>query len=238
MVPAASERDESSADSPPSRSPHLTRRGLVGLAAVVPFSGCMTVFSSISNVTGNNVPASVAPDRRIEALGVVADDEIDVIADAELTLVYFFATWCGPCEPQLESLHDVRDAYDEETLAMRSVSPEDDRELVTDYWAENEADWPAAIDPGADLHEEYGVSVYPSIVLVDPEGNVRWHTSGTADAETIVEAIDAELENDSTGSGDAGSAAESETDDDSDGESGADADVGDADDTDGETPSE
>ncbi|SDR00340.1 TlpA family protein disulfide reductase [Natronobacterium texcoconense] len=173
------------------RNAALTRRGLVALAATTSLSGCLGLFSGIA---GNNIPSSVPPDLRHESLGVVGEESMDLVTDADLTLVYFFATWCGPCEPQLESLHEVREEYDSETLAMRAISPEDEEGLVTDYWDDEGADWPAGIDPDSDVHDEFGVSVYPSIVIVDSDGDVRWHTSGNTGADDITDAIDAELE--------------------------------------------
>ncbi|THE62816.1 TlpA family protein disulfide reductase [Salinadaptatus halalkaliphilus] len=170
----------------------LTRRGLLAVGATIPFSGCLGM---LTGMAGNNVPSSVPADLTHESLGVATDeDSIDIVTDGELTLVYFFATWCGPCEPQLETLHEIREEYDPETLSMRAISPEDDEELVADYWADNDVDWPGAIDPESDLHSEFGVSVYPSLVLVDPDGDVRWSTSGTADFDEITDQIDSELE--------------------------------------------
>ncbi|RQG98554.1 TlpA family protein disulfide reductase [Natrarchaeobius oligotrophus] len=173
----------------------VTRRGVLALAAATSLSGCLGIATNALGSMGNNVPSSVPADLAHPGLGVADGSEtIDFVADADLTLVYFFATWCGPCEPQLEYLHEVREEYDRETLAMRAVSPEDDEELVADYWDDNEVDWPAAIDPDADVHAEFGVSVYPSLVLVDPDGNVRWDTSGVADADEITARVDEELE--------------------------------------------
>lgn len=172
--------------------PGPTRRGLLGLGATIPFSGCLGL---LSEAMGNDVPGSVPPDLSHESLGVVADGEsVDIVTDADLTLVYFFATWCGPCEPQLENLQEVRAEYAPETLAMRAISPEEERSEVVDYWEKKGAEWPAAIDPESDLHAEFGVSVYPSLVLLDPDGTVLWHTSGTTDTEVIVDEIDGHLE--------------------------------------------
>ncbi|MFP8952905.1 TlpA family protein disulfide reductase [Natrialbaceae archaeon A-arb3/5] len=174
---------------------NFTRRGVLAFAAVTPLSGCLGLASRAIGSAGNSVPDTVPADLSHASLGVADSNEtMDVVADADLTLVYFFATWCGPCEPQLENLHEVREEYDTETLAMRALSPEDDEELVADYWADNDVDWPAAIDPDSDLHAEFGVSVYPSLVLVDPDGEVRWHTSGVAEVEEITDEIDAALD--------------------------------------------
>ncbi|MWV40927.1 TlpA disulfide reductase family protein [Natrialba sp. INN-245] len=175
---------------PPSRP--LTRRAVIALAASVPLSGCL---GAINSLMGNQVPSSVPADLSHESLGVVdSGDEIDIVTDADLTLVYFFATWCGPCGPQQEELHDVRDEYDTETLAMRAISPEDDEQDVFEYWEAEEAEYPACIDPDSDVHAEFGISAYPSLVLVDSDGEVRWHTSGTTDAEDIIERVDEELD--------------------------------------------
>ncbi|RQG97929.1 TlpA family protein disulfide reductase [Natrarchaeobius chitinivorans] len=179
-------------DLPPS-SRTFTRRGTLALAVSIPFSGCL---GAISSVMGNQVPPSVPTDLRQESLGVVDDEgTIDIVTDADLTLVYFFATWCGPCGPQREELREVREEYDPETLAMRAVSPEDDEQEVVDYWEDHEVEYPACTDPDSDIHSEFGVSAYPSLVLVDGDGDgdVRWHTSGTADADEIIEQVDDEL---------------------------------------------
>ncbi|MCW8173078.1 TlpA family protein disulfide reductase [Natrialba swarupiae] len=145
-------------------------------------SGCL---GAINSLIGNQVPSSVPADLDHESLGVVdTGGEIDIVTDADLTLVYFFATWCGPCGPQQEELHDVRDEYDTETLAMRAISPEDDEQDVFEYWEAEEAEYPACIDPDSDVHAEFGISAYPSLVLVDSDGEVRWHTSGRPTPKT------------------------------------------------------
>lgn len=172
--------------------PTYTRRTLLGFGATIPLSGCLGL---VADTMENDVPSSVPSDLRHESLGVVADGEsVDIVTDADFTLVYFFATWCGPCEPQLENLREVRGEYASERLAMRAISPEEERSEVVDYWEKKGADWPAVIDPESDLHTEFGVSVYPSLILVDADGAVLWHTSGTTDTEVIVDEIDSQLE--------------------------------------------
>lgn len=149
--------------------------GLAVVASVM--AGCL---GSESDDTGRTLETLDAPGSSGNAVPLI---------DAEPTLLYFFATWCAPCDPQNEALAAVDDRVDDD-LAMRAISPESDVELVREYWTESPASFPVGVDEELRIHDVYDVTGYPSLVLVDRDGAVRWERTGLADAETVLAAID------------------------------------------------
>jgi thiol-disulfide isomerase/thioredoxin len=111
-----------------------------------------------------------------------------------LSLLDFFATWCGPCRPQMSTLGRVRDRFDEDDLHMVSVTTESDEAAVGQFWREYDGAWPVALDQEATAQQAYAVKGIPTLVVVDPDGTEHWRHRGLADFETLGEEVQAALD--------------------------------------------
>jgi thiol-disulfide isomerase/thioredoxin len=106
-----------------------------------------------------------------------------------LALLDFFATWCAPCRPQMDSLRQVRSTFAPEQLHMVSITTESDREAVRNFWTTYEGTWPVATDPPNPQSrsiQTYGVRGVPTLVLVSPDGTVRWRHQGLAGVDSLL----------------------------------------------------
>jgi len=110
------------------------------------------------------------------------------------SLLDFFATWCGPCEPQIETLGRVRGRFDESTLQLVSLTPESDAEAVGEFWERLGGAWPVVLDDRSQAAETYGVSGLPTLVLVAPDGTEHWRHRGLAGYDRVVEEVEHALD--------------------------------------------
>ncbi|QRV15591.1 TlpA family protein disulfide reductase [Haloterrigena salifodinae] len=116
-----------------------------------------------------------------------------------VALVTFFVTGCGNCQAQIPELAAARDQLRERHGdAVRFLAATYQRSetlspaALREWWATHGGDWAVGYDAG--LAEAYGVVGYPTTILVDPNGEKRWHETAVLDHETIVRDVDDELE--------------------------------------------
>lgn len=106
-----------------------------------------------------------------------------------VSLIDFFATWCGPCEPQMETLGTARERFAETELYMSSVTTESDEGAIRQFWRTNDGEWPVVLDPELSVSQAYEVKGIPTLVLVDGGGEVTWRHRGFASEDRLVEEI-------------------------------------------------
>ncbi len=104
-------------------------------------------------------------------------------------LLDFFAPWCPDCRNSLpkflelgEKLKGKMDVImvtrlygfyaDENTSAKRGIKPEEELELLKEYFKMKEIAIPAFVSNNEETHDNFAASAIPHYVLVSPEGKV------------------------------------------------------------------
>lgn len=182
--------------------PARTRRQALAAAAAgaAALAGCSGLVGSpgpASDPSGTEGTAA-AEDRdviRLESLAVGGSPGETVVLRPpdRPALLDFFATWCAPCVPQMETLGAVRSTFAPADLQMVSVTSEADEEAVREFWQQHEGTWPVATDPRSRAVTKYSVTGVPTLLVVTPEGTVTWRHTGLAGRETVLEQVERAL---------------------------------------------
>ncbi|WP_455369436.1 TlpA family protein disulfide reductase [[Eubacterium] cellulosolvens] len=104
-------------------------------------------------------------------------------------LLDFFAIWCTPCKIELAHLKGLKNQLgDEIVIISLDVDPEETEQQVKDYKQANGMDWIVARDTEY-LSMPYRISALPTLVLIDPSGNIINTYVGITDETVIMREI-------------------------------------------------
>lgn len=92
----------------------------------------------------------------------------------------FWATWCAPCKEEMPSLQTLHDLGGGEPVVI-GVNVRETASHVKRYLQATGIGFPVVLDPQGDLARRWGVSVYPTTLLLGPDGRVRWRIQGEVD---------------------------------------------------------
>lgn len=90
-------------------------------------------------------------------------------------LVHFWATWCGVCEQQAGNISELaKGGHQVLTVASDSGGVQE----VQKYLATRGLSFPVLLDPQGQLARSWGVSAFPTDVVVDAKGRIRFNEVG------------------------------------------------------------
>lgn len=168
--------------------------------AVVTFVGIVAMMLGVSlfmlvddrdrgQLTGEPAPSFELP-------VMEQQDETVALADLEgkVVLMDFWATWCPPCReqmPQLERIAEDEELSDHVAVLSINTDPQtDDRhERIEQFLEEEQLSLPTLLDSGR-VQSAYGAGTIPTLVVIDPHGNINYVGEGVHDEQRLRELID------------------------------------------------
>jgi thiol-disulfide isomerase/thioredoxin len=101
----------------------------------------------------------------------------------KVIVLNFFATWCGPCREELPELNAYFNAHKAEPFLLLGIDAEEKQDRVATFLSDLKIDFPAGVDAGT-IQKQYGVSAFPTTVLIGVDGKVQFYEAGAlANAE-------------------------------------------------------
>ncbi|UKJ08574.1 TlpA disulfide reductase family protein [Solitalea lacus] len=116
---------------------------------------------------GDIVPAisSKTPDGKDLSLA-------EVLKEGKLTLIDFWASWCGPCRAYGAEVKKLYTQYNAKGFNVLGVSVDQSLEQWKKAIAEDKTDWHHVTDANSKIKNVYGVHAVPATFLVDAKGKV------------------------------------------------------------------
>jgi thiol-disulfide isomerase/thioredoxin len=93
----------------------------------------------------------------------------------KVTLIDFWATWCGPCVAELPNVIDAYTKYKDKGFDIIGISLDEDEVAFKDFIADREMTWRHFYDGkgwGNQVSKSYGINSIPATYLLDRDGNV------------------------------------------------------------------
>lgn len=166
---------------------------------------CMLVFSipALAESTPAESKPATIPFGSFEAENIVDGEMVteEYFAQADITLVNFWATWCGPCKAELPDLAKLNEMTEGRVQVLgilldgvRDLTGTKDERVIEDallMFENAEADY-ACVLPDAWLMQLSSIATsIPTTLAVDSEGNVLAMTVGSKTAEQWIAYVEA-----------------------------------------------
>jgi thiol-disulfide isomerase/thioredoxin len=114
----------------------------------------------------------------------------------KVVVLDFFATWCGPCEPELVHLAELYETYSGNEVQIVSISVDpayDTVERLHQFRVGHAVSWIIVRDT-ASVSSQYNIEYIPTLVIVDQSGRIRYRHVGLTPASELSSEIDTLLE--------------------------------------------
>ena len=99
-------------------------------------------------------------------------------------IIDFFATWCKPCNRELDAIAEVYEEWQEETgvkLFAVSIDRAQNTNKVKPLVDNHGWTYDVLLDPNSDLRRTFGGELIPYVVVCDGKGNVVYKHNGYTD---------------------------------------------------------
>lgn len=101
---------------------------------------------------------------------------------SKVTLINFWATWCGPCVKEMPSLQKLSDAYSARGLNVIGINLDEDPEDVLEKFLEkNKIKFKSFVDAKGTLADRFNVSGLPLTLVIDSNRKVLLEEMGDED---------------------------------------------------------
>ena len=108
--------------------------------------------------------------------------------DGKPFIIDFFATWCKPCNRELDAIAEVYDEWREETgvkIFAVSIDVAQNVNKVKPLVDNHGWEYDVLLDPNSDFKRALGIQMIPYVFIVDGKGNIVYKHNGYTDGAEL-----------------------------------------------------
>jgi cytochrome c biogenesis protein CcmG, thiol:disulfide interchange protein DsbE len=115
-----------------------------------------------------------APEFNLELLhGGAPGDRVRLIdLRGQVVVLDFWASWCKPCAEQAAIMEQLSQEFASQDVYVLGVATSDSMDEAKGFIDSHATTYPMAFDEGNAMAQAYGVTVLPTVVVVDAMGQV------------------------------------------------------------------
>ena len=163
---------------PPPQASAIPSWALVASAAALVIGLAFAEQKKASSGSGEPAPMVSLP--LLDGKGTKA------LQPGKVTLIDFWATWCGPCRKTMPKVQQLYTDYTPRGMDLFSVDTDDagpDREaLVKEYLLSNRYSFPVVLDDRS-AEAAFRITSYPTMLLLGKDGKVIWRHVGVLNTD-------------------------------------------------------
>jgi thiol-disulfide isomerase/thioredoxin len=116
------------------------------------------------------------------------DKDIDITSFlGKITLVDFWASWCGPCRIKHPDLIKLKNKFGDTNFDIVSVSIDDNKKSWIQAIEKDNLNWTNLIDIDKQVKDELGIEAIPFNYLIDGDGIVLGVNLSIIEIERIID---------------------------------------------------
>jgi len=93
-------------------------------------------------------------------------------------LLDFWASWCGPCIRSMPTVEKLNEEYRAQGLVILAIDVGEKRETVEKFLKTKNVPYPVIMGDEAGIPGAYGISAFPTFVMIGTDGKVAAHQIG------------------------------------------------------------
>src|SRR5256885_13425159 len=100
----------------------------------------------------------------------------------KVVLLDFWGTWCPPCRESVPTIKNVKRKFAGKGFELVGISSDDDEDVWRTFVESKQMDWYEYIDLSGDVLQAFNIDSFPTYIVVDKDGVIRYRQSGFGDA--------------------------------------------------------
>ena len=96
----------------------------------------------------------------------------------KVTLVNFWASWCGPCVEEIPALNRLREYMKGRPFELISINYAEKPEQIREFLNMVKVDFPVLLDEDGSYSAKWNVLVYPATFVIATDGNIVYGVNG------------------------------------------------------------